>query len=73
MLQNNLPVFFLEPILPEADVLLPDDLHLHDHLVMQLYHELMQLAQVSAHLLPLLGQLLRDTQYIPETKQLLHQ
>ena len=70
--QCHIPVVFhVDPILPETGVLLRQDLYLHDHLVVQLYHGLVQLAQVPAHVLPLLRQLLGHAQHISEQDSIL--
>ena len=60
------PCVVLHAVLLETVVLLSEYLDLQDHLVVQLYHALVQPAQVPAHLLPLLRQLLGDAQHVPE-------
>ena len=42
------------------------DLHLEDHVVVELYHVVVEAAELPAHLLPLLRQPLRHSQDIPE-------
>ena len=63
------PCDVLHAVLLETVVLLSEYLDLHDHLVVQLYHALVQAAQVPAHLLPLLRQLLGDAQHVPAGQQ----
>ena len=63
------PVVVLHSVLLETVVLLCEYLDLQDHLVVQLYHTLVEPAQVPAHLLPLLRQLLGDIQHVPVVQQ----
>ena len=59
------PGVLFDPVLLEAVVLLGQYLYLEDHLVVELYHALVQPAEVPAHLLPLLGELLRHADHVP--------
>ena len=61
LLKNLLQfLVLLKPVLPERVVLLGEDLDLHDELVVELHHRLLELSELAAHLVPLLGQPFAD-------------